>query len=58
MLRPATLKPRRCRHCKDKFQPERLGQIVHVECIDGYMAAQIAKRQAAEKKKRAAVACR
>lgn len=56
MLRPATLKPRRCKHCRGKFQPERLGQIVHVECIEGYMAAQIAKRQAAEKKKRSAAA--
>lgn len=55
MLRPATLKPRRCKHCRDKFQPERLGQLLHVECVDAYMAALIAKRQAKqEAAKRAA----
>ena len=41
-----TLKDRRCKHCKDKFQPERPGQLVHVGCVGDYMAAQIAKRNA------------
>lgn len=48
MLTP-TLKPRRCKHCRNKFQPERLGQLIHTECIEGYCLALREKRQRKEK---------
>jgi hypothetical protein len=51
-----TLKPRRCKHCREKFLPERLGQLVHVECIGGYMGGLIAKRQAKQEAARRAAA--
>jgi hypothetical protein len=48
----------RCKHCRVKFVPERLGQIVHPECILGYIEAQKAKqaaKQRAEAKAKARV---
>lgn len=39
----------RCKHCKVKFTPERVGQIVHADCVVPYMEAQIAKRQAKQR---------
>ena len=41
----------RCAHCKAKFQPERPGQIVHVDCIEAWTLAQADKRERAERKK-------
>ena len=40
----------RCAHCKQKFVPERPGQIVHVECVEAWTEAQAAKRERAEAK--------
>lgn len=54
MLTSTKIKPRRCKHCRDRFLPERLGQIVHKECIEGYMAAEIEKRNRREQAKRRA----
>jgi hypothetical protein len=50
------LRTTRCKHCREKFTPERTGQIVHAACIEGYMAAQIAKRQRQQEAKRRAEA--
>lgn len=44
-----TLKPRRCKHCRDKFMPEGMGQLIHTECIEGYCLALRARRQSKEK---------
>jgi len=41
----------RCAHCKQKFSPDRLSQIVHVECIEAWALAQAAKREREEAKK-------
>lgn len=47
----------RCAHCRAKFVPERIGQIVHAECAAAHV---IAKREKAEREeaKRARMAAR
>lgn len=48
-----TFRRTRCDHCKRKLDPERRGQIVHVECVEAWQAEQKAKEQrTAEKQAR------
>jgi len=46
----------RCAHCKKKFQPERLTQIVHAECVEGWALAQSQKREREQVKQAKAAA--
>jgi hypothetical protein len=41
----------RCAHCKAKFSPERMNQVVHVECVEAWAIAQAAKREREEAKR-------
>ena len=45
-----TFKRTRCAHCRAPFEPERQGQIVHVECAVPWAEAQAAKRERAQEK--------
>lgn len=48
------MRPRRCKHCREKFAPDRAGQLVHVACIEGYLATQYAKKTAKQAKEQKA----
>ncbi len=45
-----TLKPRRCKHCREKFLPERFGQLIHADCIEGYLVTLREKKAAKERR--------
>lgn len=47
-----TTKPPRCKHCKERT--DRIGRLLHEECVDAWLNVQRAKKQAAEKKERIA----
>lgn len=49
-------KPRRCKFCREKFASERIGQIVHADCVEAYVKVLAARRMAREKVKRLAAA--
>jgi len=42
----------RCAHCRQKFTPERPGQVVHLECVEAWALAQAEKRDREEAKKK------
>lgn len=48
MLR--TTKPNRCEHCKERMPEDKARHVLHDECKDAWIAATIAKQQAAKLK--------
>lgn len=53
---PYSFRPRKCKHCRESFMPERVGQIVHASCVLDYVKALSAKKQAQAKAKQRAEA--
>jgi hypothetical protein len=45
-----TFRRTRCAHCRQHFEPERQSQIVHLECVEAYVEAQVDKRARVEAK--------
>jgi hypothetical protein len=46
----ARLKPRACKQCGERFMPDRLGQVIHKECVYPFALRLIEKKQEAKKK--------
>lgn len=44
-------KPNRCKHCRERMPVELARHVLHDDCIDPWLAAQAAKKEAARKKK-------
>jgi 5-methylcytosine-specific restriction endonuclease McrA len=44
-------KPNRCKHCRERMPAELARHVLHEDCIDPWLAAQAAKKEAARLKK-------
>jgi 5-methylcytosine-specific restriction endonuclease McrA len=53
---PYRFRPRKCKHCRESFMPERQGQVVHMSCVEGYVAVLSDKKRKKEEAKRKAAA--
>lgn len=51
---PYRYRPRKCKHCRESFTPERVGQIVHESCVEPYVRELAKKKRAKEEAKRRA----